>query len=146
MTRLAFAGKWSGLTTPLDGEPAAWPAAESRGFNNEFSATIPSPAAPRPRNVRRLISRTKSRFMLVPLIPGRALIPRDQFVQVQDRPGDSCHRRNHGWTPGVRRRRLACAHEAARALRVRGKTFQAAFVAAAQNGALGRRGRETQRE
>src|SRR2546428_13795745 len=73
-------------------------------------------------------------------------MPRDQFVQIQHRPGDGCRRGQQGWTRDVwRLRGLACAHEPSRAVRVRGKTFQVAVVEATQNGTLLRRGSAIQR-
>src|ERR1700733_13209302 len=49
MTRLALAGKSSGLMAPCDELLAA-------ALRSELNATSPRPAAPRPRNVRRLMS------------------------------------------------------------------------------------------
>src|SRR5262245_36001158 len=129
MTRFAFAGKCNGLTAPLDDDADVCPAAASLGPSSEFNATTPSPAAPRPRNVRRLISRTNFSFM--------PSIPRDQFMQVQHRARD---RGDRGESNRIRvlrhRRRLAAAEKRAGARRIGGKAFEIAFVEAAQNRAL----------
>src|SRR6185436_9566318 len=128
MTRLAFGGKWSGFTTPRDASAVACVSASRRGPSSEFNATTPSPAAPRPRKVRRLISRTKASFM--------ASIPGNQFVQVQYRPRDRAQGRKADGIDVRRQRRLAFAEPLAGARRISREPFQAAFVEAAQQGAL----------
>src|SRR6185436_5024318 len=128
MTRLAFGGKWSGFTTPRDCNAVACVSANTRGPSSEFNATTPSPAAPRPRNVRRLISRTKTSFM--------ASIPGNQFVQVQHRPRDRTQGRKADGIDIRRRRRFAFAQQLTGDRRIGREPFEAAFVEAAQQGAL----------
>jgi hypothetical protein len=66
MTRLAFCGKWSGLTTPLWRLGGAAPgvivaAARKRsGLSSDVRARAPTPRVTWPRNVRRCWRRMKS--------------------------------------------------------------------------------------
>src|SRR5207237_2879030 len=116
--------KSSGFTTPLDGACAA----AARGGSSEFSASMPRPAAPRPRNVRRVIARTNRSFTMS--------IPRDELVQVEDRARDEGHRRQVDRALLRRQRRFARADERARGRGIGGKTLQVPVVQRAQDRAL----------
>ena len=63
-------------------------------------------------------------------------IPGNQFVQVQHRPGDRSQGRKADGVDVRRQRRLAFAEQLACPRRIGCESFQAAFVQAAQNGAL----------
>src|SRR6266542_2102395 len=137
MTRLAFGGKSSGFTTPCDWKCAAFVAATSRGPSSDCKAMTPSPAAPRPRKVLRLKSRTSNSSM--------PSVPRNEFVHVEHRPR---HRGERGHANGIdvrRQRRLALAEELAGAPGVLCESFQVALVQSAQNRSLLRCGRASQR-
>src|SRR6185295_4308169 len=113
MTRLAFGGKSSGFTTPRDVSVGVCVSANRRGPSSAFNATTPSPAAPRPRKVRRLISRTKASFM--------ASIPGNQFVQVQHRPRDRAQGRKADGIDIRRQRRLTFAEQLTGTRRIGGE-------------------------
>src|SRR6266481_8991376 len=105
MTRLAFGSTSSGLTAPFDSLVAPCIAAASRVPTSAFNAMTPRPAAPRPRNVLRLNSRTSCSFI--------ASVPGDQLVQIQHGPRDGRHRGGLDGVGGGRQRRLAFAEELA---------------------------------
>src|SRR5690349_6868917 len=80
MTRFAFGGKCSGLTTP------DVPAAAAVFASIPFSATMPSRDRPCRRNARRQRS--------VPIIS----VPCNRFVQVENGSRGACHGGQFGWT------------------------------------------------
>src|SRR5436853_7583379 len=101
MTRLALAAWCNGFTTPwvpLD-------CANRRGFNSEFKPSSPSPAMPRPRNVRRCIFKTNSSRVFM------VLIPSDGFMHVEDGARHGSHGGELGCGQAARDGRFASATE-----------------------------------
>src|SRR3569833_2992544 len=115
MTRFAFGGKWRGLTTPWYFPPlsAASAAFRIRGSISAFSAISPKPAALCPRNARRF---RNSLFMVN---FSYSLISRYRFVQVEDDPRHTRHRRQILGLHLGRHRRLADRQKLSRAFPVR---------------------------
>src|SRR5439155_13143621 len=101
MTRLALAAWCNGFTTPC----VPLDCAKSREFNNEFKPSSPSPAMPRPRNVRRCIFKTNSSRGFIGQF--RALVPSDGFMHVEDGARHGSHGGEFGCGQVARDGRLA---------------------------------------